>query len=92
MSLSSVGFFKSGLMIACLKSVGTFIIAFISGTNSCEHCFNSHVDIGSNSHDLTGADATNCSTSNSVTVSMQTSGHRNVVTCPPDAHTMALSL
>ena len=76
MSLSSVGFFKSGLTIDCLKSAGTFdvvrdsfIVAVISSTNSCEHCFSSHIGIGSNSHDLTGADATNCSTSDSVTVS-----------------------
>ena len=54
-------FFKSGLTIACLKSAGTFdvvtdafVVAVVSGTNSCEHCFSSHVGIGSNSHDLTG--------------------------------------
>ena len=74
-------FFKSGLTIACLKSAGTFdvvrdafIVAVISGTNSCEHCFINHVGIGSNSHYLTGADATNRSTFDSVTVSKQTSG------------------
>ena len=81
MYLSIVGFFKSGLTIACLKSANKFdvmrdayIVAVIGGTNSCEHCFSSHVGIGSNSHDLTGVDATNCSTSDSVTVSKQTSG------------------
>ena len=46
------------------------MVAVISCTNSCEHCFS----IGSNSHDLTGADATNRSTSDYVTVSKQTSG------------------
>ena len=81
MSLSSVGFLQSGLTIARLKLAGTFdvvrdpfIVAMISGTNSCEHCFSSHVGIGSNSHDLTGADATNRSTSDYVTVSKQTGG------------------
>ena len=51
-----------------------FIVAVISDTNSCEHCFSSHVGFGYNSHDLTGADATNRLTSDSVTVSKQTSG------------------
>ena len=50
------------------------IVAVISGTKLHEHCFSSHVGIGSNSHDLTGADATNRSMSDSVTVSKQTSG------------------
>ena len=50
------------------------IVAVFNGTNSCEHCFSSHVGIGSNSHDLTGADANNRSTSDYVTVSKQTSG------------------
>ena len=66
MSLSIVGFFKSGLTIACLKSAGTFdvvrdafTLAVIRGTNSCEHRFSSHVNMRSNSHDLTGADASN---------------------------------
>ena len=73
---SIVIFFKSGLTIAFLESAGTFdvvrdafIVAVISGTNSCEHCFSSHVDIGYNSHDLTGAKANNRSTSDSVTIS-----------------------
>ena len=81
MSLSSVGFFKSGLTIVCLKLAGTFdvvrdafIVAVISGTNLREHCFSSHAGIGSNSHHLTGADAANRSTSYSVTVSKQSSG------------------
>ena len=81
MSLSGVGFFQSGLTIACLELAGTFdavrdpfIVAVVSGTNSCEHCFSSHVGVGSNSHDLTGADASNRSTSDYVTVSKQTSG------------------
>ena len=81
MYLSIVVFFLSGLTIACMKSANKFdvmrdayIVAVISGTNSCEHCFSSHVGIGYNSHDLTGADATNRSTSDSVTVSKQTSG------------------
>ena len=39
-----------------------FIAAVISGTNSYEHCFSNHAGIGTNSHDLTGADATNRST------------------------------
>ena len=30
-----------------------FIVAVISGTNSCKHCFSGHVGIGSNSHYLT---------------------------------------
>ena len=51
-----------------------FIVAVISGTNSCEHCFISHVGIGSNSHGLAGADATNRSTSEYVTLSKPTSG------------------
>ena len=66
MSLSGVGFFQSGLTIACLELADTFdvvrdplIVAVVSGTNSCGHCFSSHVGNGSNSHDLTGADATN---------------------------------
>ena len=50
-----------------------FIVPVISGTNSCEHCFSSDVGIGSNSHDLTGADAINRSF-DFVTVSEQTSG------------------
>ena len=61
-------------MIACLKSAGTldvvidaFIVSLISGTNSCEHCLGSQVGIGSNSYDLTGAEATNRSTSDSAT-------------------------
>ena len=45
-----------------------FIVAVISGTNSCEHCFSSHVSIGSNSHDLIGAETTSCWTSDSVTL------------------------
>ena len=45
--------------MACTKSAGTFdvvrdafVVAVISGTNSCEHCFSGHVGIGSNSHDI----------------------------------------
>ena len=47
-------FFKSGLITARLKSGGTtdlvrdaFMIVVISGTSSDEHCFSSHVGIGS---------------------------------------------
>ena len=47
-------FFKSGLITARLKSGGTtdlvsdaFMIVVISGTSSDEHCFRSHVGIGS---------------------------------------------
>ena len=49
-------FFKSGLTIACLNSVGTFdvvrdtfIVAVISGTNSYEHRFSNHASIGTHS-------------------------------------------
>ena len=92
MSLSNVSFFRSGLTIACLKSAGTcddvrdaFIITVITGTNSAEHRFRSHVGIGSNSHDLTGTDVTNRSTSNSLTVSKQTSG------TPPNATSLFIA-
>ena len=47
-------FFKSGLITARLKSGGTtdlvsdaFMVVVISGTSSDEHCFSSHVGIGS---------------------------------------------
>ena len=66
-------FFKSGLITARLKSGGTtdlvrdaFMIVVISGTSSDEHCFSSHVGIGSNSQVLQGATATSRSTSDSV--------------------------
>ena len=58
-------FFKSGLITARLKSDGTtdlvrdaFMIVVISGTSSDEHCFSSHVGIGSSSQVLEGATAT----------------------------------
>ena len=66
-------FFKSGLITARLKSGGTtdlvrdaFMIVVISGTSSDEHCFSSHVGIGSSSQVLEGATATSRSTSDSV--------------------------
>ena len=66
-------FFKSGLITARLKSGGTtdlvsdaFMIVVISGTSSDEHCFSSHVGIGSSSQVLQGAIATSRSTSDSV--------------------------
>ena len=66
-------FFKSGLITARLKSGGTtdlvrdaFMIVLISGTSSDEHCFSSHVGIGSSSQVLEGATATSHSTSDSV--------------------------
>ena len=62
-------FFKSGLITARLKSGGTtdlardaFVIVVISGTSSDEHCFSSHVGIGSSSQVLQGATATSRST------------------------------
>ena len=85
MSLSNIGFFRNGLTIACLKSAGTCddvgdtFIVVITGTNSTEHCFRSHIGIESNSHDLTGTDATNRLASNSQTVLKQTNG------TPPNA-------
>ena len=42
------------------------MIVVISGTSSDEHCFSSHVGIGSSSQVLQGATATSRSTSDSV--------------------------
>ena len=55
-SLSSVGFLFKWFN-DCMLEVGEIRFYRSGGTNSCEHYFSSHVGIGSNSHYLTGVDA-----------------------------------